>query len=88
MTEEEFKQQALEKGFGEPYVKEYPPHEDGEMHTHDATVMAMVTRGEFTLALQGGSTTYTPGASCELAAGTLHCERTGDEGASLLIATK
>jgi quercetin dioxygenase-like cupin family protein len=88
MTEEEFRQQAREKGYGEPNIKEYGPNEDGDMHTHDATVMAMVTRGELTLALENESTTYTAGESCELTAGTLHCERTGADGATLLIATK
>ena len=45
-------------------------------------------RGEFILALESESTSYTPGEWCELIAGTVHTERTGPDGATVLLAYK
>ncbi|MDH3451283.1 MAG: cupin domain-containing protein [Gammaproteobacteria bacterium] len=88
MTEEEFKQQLRNKGYGEPRTKEYAPNANEAQHTHDFSVLAMVTRGELTLAYEDGSTTYKPGECCELAAGTVHGEQAGANGATLLLGRK
>ena len=88
MTEEEFKQQLQEKGYGEPRTKVYGPNESEEQHTHDFTVLAMVTRGELTLAYEEGSMTYRAGECCELPAGRVHGEQAGGDGATLLLGRK
>jgi quercetin dioxygenase-like cupin family protein len=88
MTEEQFKALAKEKGFGDVISKEYGPNFEEPMHTHEVTVMAMVTEGELTLVLEDGSTTYGSGGWCELEADTLHTERTGSSGATVLLAQK
>ncbi len=88
MNEDLFRQQLREKGYGEARIVEYEPNADREMHTHDFTAMVLVMIGDFTLALESESTTYGPGDWCELEAGTVHTERTGPSGATILLATK
>lgn len=88
MNEEEFKKKLRDRGYGEAKIKEYEPNLDKPMHTHDVSAMALVVSGEFTLALESESTTYSPGEWCELPAGTVHTERTGPGGATILLAYK
>ncbi len=88
MTEDQFRNQLQERGYGEAQIKEFEPHQDKEMHTHDFSAMVFVMSGEFTLALESESTTYAPGEWCELPAGTVHTERTGPNGATVLLACK
>jgi quercetin dioxygenase-like cupin family protein len=86
MNESQFRQRLQEKGYPEPEFKEYAPHTDGEMHTHDSSVMLLVIEGVFTLAEESGSTNYQPGESFELPAGVMHVECAGSEGARVLFA--
>lgn len=88
MTEEQFRQTMQDKGYANPEVKEYQPHVDEPMHTHEVSVMALVLDGEITLVLEDGATTYAAGEWCELPANTLHTERTGSQGATILLAHK
>ena len=44
--------------------------------------------GDITLALESGSMTYGPGDWCKLVADTVHTERTGSSGATVLVAYK
>lgn len=88
MDQVEFRQRAAELGYGEPRVKDYPPNQSGELHTHDFSAFAIVSDGEFTLEFDDGEVTYRPGDSCEVAAGTRHCEKSGPNGATVWFATK
>ena len=88
MNEDQFRQQLRERGYGDAQIKEFEPSLDREMHTHELSAMALVMSGEFILALETGSTTYGPGDWCELEAGTVHTERTGPNGATVLLAYK
>jgi quercetin dioxygenase-like cupin family protein len=88
MNESDFKQRMQEKGYTNPQVKEYEPNQDEPMHTHEVSVMALVLDGEITLVLEDGATTYAAGEWCELPANTLHTERTGSSGATILLAHK
>ena len=88
MTEAEFLADLAARGYGEAQVKSYPPHTDGPLHTHDATVRLLVLEGTFTLAEPERATTYHPGEVLELAAGCPHVERTGAPGARVLLATR
>ena len=88
MNEGQFKKELRERGYGEAQIREYEPNLDKPMHTHDVSAMALVISGEFTLALEGESRTYAPGEWCELPAGTVHTERTGPDGATVLLAYK
>lgn len=88
MTEGQFRQLMLERGFTDATTKEYGPNADEPMHTHEVSVMALVTSGELTLVLEDGSRTYGAGEWCQLDAGTLHTERTGPHGASIVLGRK
>ena len=88
MNEEQFRRELRARGYAEPQTRDYDPDVDNEMHTHEFSAMVLVKSGEFTLALEDRVTTYGPGEWCELEAGTVHAERTGPGGASVLLARK
>ena len=88
MDERQFRQLALEQGYGDFQFKAYPSHNDGPLHTHAFSVMLLVTEGHFSLAFEDSATDYRPGEVCELTAGTMHTERTGPEGANVLLAKR
>ena len=88
MDEEQFRRLARDKGYGEPARREFEPGLDRELHTHDHSALLLVLDGEFTLALETEATTHGPGGWCELEAGTVHTERTGPAGATVLLAAK
>lgn len=87
MKESEFRQACEQEGYVvEPL--ECDAGFDNDMHTHDFSAYAMVVRGAFTVALADSETTFGPGDTCKVPAGTLHSERAGPDGASLLIGRK
>ena len=88
MNEMEFRQRAAELGYGEPQVKAYPPNATSELHAHDFSAFARVAEGEFILAFEDGDATCGPGDSCEVAAGTLHSEKSGPDGATVWFAIR
>ncbi len=85
MNEEQFRALMKEKGYGNDKVKDFAPNYYDPPHTHDVAIMGLVLRGEITLEWQEGETTYGPGEMCEFAAGTVHAERTGASGATLIL---
>ena len=88
MKQDHFLRQTGEMGYGAPAVKDYDAAADGPLHTHPFAVMLLVLDGEFRLVFENSSMTYLPGDQCELAAGVLHAERAGPQGARVLIAKK
>ena len=88
MNEEQFRQRAQEEGYGDFQTKDYVPNKDGPLHTHDFSVMLWVVGGQFTLAFEDGTTKYSPGEVCELAANVMHTERAGPGGAKVLLAKR
>ncbi len=88
MNEAQFKEQAQAQGYAEAQVLELAANLTGDMHTHDFSAFAFVVRGEFTMVTEDGSATHQPGEACKLAAGTLHAEQTGANGATILLAKK
>ena len=88
MTEDQFSQVLAEEGFTEARTVDFEPDMDGELHTHEFSAMSMVVKGELTLTYEVGSETFTAGQSCGLVAGTVHAERTGPSGATILVGTK
>ena len=88
MNEEEFRQRAHELGYRDIQFKDYAPNLDGPLHVHEFSVMLLVVSGEFSLALQEGTTTYPAGGYCELTAEVAHAERTGALGAKVLLGKK
>lgn len=88
MNEEQFRQRANELGYGDLEAKDYAPNRDGPLHTHEFSVMLLVVGGNFSLAFENGTASYSPGEVCELAANTMHTERTGPAGAKVLLAKR
>lgn len=88
MNEARFRRQLQEQGYGEARSVEFEPNLVNDMHTHDFSAFVLVVSGEFTLVTEDGSATHQPGATCTLAAGTLHREQTSESGATILIGTK
>jgi quercetin dioxygenase-like cupin family protein len=88
MNEAQFRQRLHEQGYGEAQVVEFEPNTAREMHTHDFSAFVLVTSGAFTLVTEDDSVTHQPGEACTLAAGTLHSEQTGAEGATILLGKK
>lgn len=88
MTEEEFRAHCDEKGYGDIKIKDYAPDMYDPLHTHDRSIIAMVLDGKITLEWEEGSTTYAPGDICQFEAGTLHAEKTGSEGARIILGFK
>ena len=48
----------------------------------------MVLKGEFTVVFKDVEAVCGPGDTCEVPAGTQHAERTGSDGATILIGKK
>jgi len=88
MEKDDFMKQLRDHGYADSSVKVWEPNLNADMHTHDFSVMLLVTEGVFELALEGGSTEYRPGEWCELPANTMHSERTGAAGAKGILAKK
>lgn len=89
MTESEFRNELQAEGYGEPEERIYAPHHPGkDMHTHDIAVYAFVVSGAFTIVTEDGAETYRAGETRRVPAGTLHTERTGAEGATVLLGRK
>lgn len=88
MNEQQFRNRLSEMGYDEPELREFEPGPAKDMHTHDCSVMLLVTRGVFTLITENESKTVHPGQSCENPMGTLHTEQIGPDGVTALVAMK
>lgn len=84
MTEDDFRHQLTTAGYGEPATTNYAPNADGEFHSHDFSAMLMVTAGQFQLVLENETRVFEVGDWCEVQAGTVHFERAGSAGATVL----
>ncbi len=88
MNEAQFMRLLQEQGYSEAQSVEFEPNSVLDEHTHDFSAFVLVHSGEITLVTEDGSVTYQPGETCKLAAGTLHSEHIGANGATLLIGRK
>ena len=88
MNEAEFRSEIEAEGYGNMRVIEFEPNSSNDMHTHDFTARAFILSGEFNLETEAGPNIQGPGGMCSLAAGTLHCEKAGADGATILLGTK
>ncbi len=88
MNEEEFKNFAKEKGYGQVEFQEVGPGPEEEMHAHEHSVLSLVLSGKFTMTTDKGTKVFITGDLCENPAGTMHKEKTGPDGGSFLFAKK
>ncbi|AMO22710.1 hypothetical protein GCM10027034_31740 [Ramlibacter solisilvae] len=87
-TFEEFRAQALARGFDEALERSWKPGTVLETHTHPFDADAVVVAGEMWLGENGVERRLVPGDTFQLAAGTPHTERYGDAGAVYWVARR
>ncbi|MBC7610112.1 MAG: cupin domain-containing protein [Polaromonas sp.] len=84
MSPAEFEATLKADNFGEIVPVERPAGYAMGEHTHTFDACALITSGEFTLQVNGVSTTYAAGDIFRLSAGTPHHESAGPAGATYL----
>ena len=84
MSPAEFEATLQADNFGEMIPIERPAGYAMGEHTHSFDARALITSGEFTLRVDGVSTTYAAGDIFRLSAGTPHHESAGPNGATYL----
>ena len=87
-TFDEFRGQALARGFDEVLERVWKPATVLETHTHEFEADAIVIRGEMWLGENGAERRLVAGDTFHLLAGTPHTERYGDDGAVYWVARK
>ena len=88
MTENEFRALCEEKGYADVKVKDFEPHSYDPAHTHERSIIGLVVSGEMTLEWENGASTYGVGDICEFEAGTVHAEKTREDGATIILGFK
>ena len=88
MNEEEFRNLAKEKGYGEIEYQKVDPGPEEEMHAHEHSVLSLVLSGKFKMTTDKGTKVFITGDLCENPAGTMYREKVGPEGGSFLFASK
>ena len=85
MDTDSFRRTAEGEGFtvGEPLTR--AANESNAEHAHHFDARLLVLDGAITIGIDGRETTYAPGATFEVAAGTMHTEAVGAEGVTLLV---
>lgn len=84
MSPQEFEAQLKADNFGEIVKVERPAGYAWSEHQHTFDACALITSGEFTLLVNGVSTTYAVGDIFRLPAGTPHHESAGPAGVTYL----
>ena len=87
MTEDEFRALAVDEGYVNFRSVRYEPGNRPELHAHDVSAKVLLLEGTFAMGYADDEMTLGVGDTCEVPAGTLHSERTGAEGATVLLAT-
>lgn len=85
---EQFREQALSRGFDEVIERTWAPGTVLEAHTHPFEADALVVQGEMWLGENGVERRLLPGDTFHLPAGAPHTERYGDTGAVYWVARR
>jgi quercetin dioxygenase-like cupin family protein len=88
MDKNEFDAQLRADGYTEIETKAVAPRPANEGHGHPYAVRGLVLAGAFTVVQDTKSTTYRPGEVFMVAAGRVHSEEVGPEGAQILVGRK
>lgn len=84
----EFEADALQQGYDEVLVREWPPGAVLDTHTHPFAVKALVTRGEMWLTVGHAVRHLQPGDRFEVGREEPHAERYGSDGATFWAARR
>jgi quercetin dioxygenase-like cupin family protein len=85
-TFEQFRDDALSRGFHEALVREWAAGQENSLHEHPFDTYALVVRGEFWLTVEGRTRHLRAGDTFELARQVPHSERYGPQGATFWAA--
>jgi quercetin dioxygenase-like cupin family protein len=88
MDKNEFDAELRADGYTEIETKAVTPRPANEGHGHPYAVRGLVLAGAFTVIQDSKSTTYQPGEVLMVAAGRVHSEEVGTEGAQILVGRK
>jgi quercetin dioxygenase-like cupin family protein len=88
MTEHEFRQVLATEQFAPAVEIGRDPGYSLDLHDHPFEAFALIVDGEITLEVGGQPTTYRPGDTFRLAAGTPHRESAGPAGVRYLSGRK
>lgn len=88
MTFDEFTQEALDLGYPETLVRNWPPLTVLATHSHPFDARALVTAGEMWLTVAGQTQHLLPGQRFEVLRDVPHDERYGPQGASYWVARR
>ena len=92
MTENDYRADALAKGFWEPVAKSWSAGHRTDTHTHDQSAYLLITEGTATLGVETAagmvSTNLGPGSTIEVPAGCRHFEQAGAAPVTFLAALK
>ena len=83
-----FESAALAKGYTEVLARTWQPGQVLERHTHPFDASALVVAGEMWLTVDGVTQHLRAGDRFEIAHGTPHAERYGEEGATYWVARR
>ena len=87
MNADAFKQQLVTDGF-EVREVEWPQNTVNERHSHPFHARVMLVEGAVSIETDDGVKNCAPGDVVDMAAGRMHAERVGIEGAKLLVGVK
>ena len=88
MDKNEFDAKLRADGYREIETKSVTPRPANEGHGHPFAVRGLVLAGAFTVIQDSKATTYRPGEVFKVAAGHVHSEEVGPEGAQILVGRK
>lgn len=88
MDKNEFDAQLRADGYTEIETKSVAPRPANEGHGHPFAVRGLVLAGAFTVIQGSTSMTYRPGEVFTVAAGHMHSEEVGTDGAEILVGRK
>jgi mannose-6-phosphate isomerase-like protein (cupin superfamily) len=83
MDRDAFEAELLREGY-EVRETRYPPNEHRPPHTHDFDARLLILDGALMLVRDGEASSFGPGESCDVPAGTVHQEITDARGAHAL----
>jgi len=87
-TFEQFRTEALARGFDEVLERQWKPDTLLDTHTHPFSVDAIVVQGEMWLGVAGVERHLAPGDRFTLERDIPHTERYGNEGATYWVARR
>lgn len=90
--ENEFEENAINKGYSPPIQKEWAINHLNETHSHDKDLFLFIQSGEMEIGIKKNTdfhiTTLLQGDTMEVLAGTQHYEKAGKDGVIFLVAKK